>query len=89
VAIGVLARVPSDRMIEFQESFQHWLTSPVVGLRAWYSTKPSPSRSPYSSIHRTAARAAGSSSRTVSASPVHRSYSSSTTRNSGVESAAP
>ena len=24
--------------IEFQESFQHWLTRPVCGLRVWYST---------------------------------------------------
>ncbi|GBD46078.1 hypothetical protein HRbin41_00897 [bacterium HR41] len=38
--------LPSANTIEFQESFQHWLRNPRIGLRVAYSTKPSPSRSP-------------------------------------------
>jgi hypothetical protein len=33
-----LRELPSANWIEFQLSFQHWLISPVVGLRHWYST---------------------------------------------------
>ncbi|MFC7481066.1 hypothetical protein ACFQX7_14900 [Luedemannella flava] len=48
-----------------------------------------PVRLACSSIQVSAARAAGSSARTVAVSPVHRSYSSRTMRKSGVASQLP
>ena len=53
--------VPSWKRCESPESFHDWFSSPR-GVRRSYSTKPSPSRSPYSSIQRSAA-SAGSRSR--------------------------
>ena len=41
---------PSAKRCESPESFQDWLSRPR-SVRRSYSTKPSPSRSPYSSIH--------------------------------------
>ena len=54
------AMVPSAKLIPSQESFQPWFTRPwSLGRR--YSTKPSPSRSPYFSIHSRARSACASS----------------------------
>ena len=47
----------SANAMESHESFQHWFSSPVSRLRRSYSMYPSPSRSPYRSIHAMAARA--------------------------------
>ena len=55
-AIGVTACLPSWKRCESPESFHDWFSSPR-GVRRSYSTNPSPSRSPYSSIHRNAASA--------------------------------
>src|SRR4029450_550041 len=54
-----------------------------------YSTKPSPSMSPYSSIHRNAASAAGKSFWAKSRSPVHRKCWAYRIRNHGVASTEP
>ncbi|MFC7481065.1 hypothetical protein ACFQX7_14895 [Luedemannella flava] len=35
VACGWAASRPSGWTIEFHESFQHWLTRPLSGLRVW------------------------------------------------------
>ena len=48
---------PSAKRCESPESFHDWLRSPR-GVRRSYSTNPSPSRSPHSSIH-ASARSAG------------------------------
>ena len=61
-AIGGSASVPSAWTIASSESFHPWLRMPP-GERVRYSTKPSPSRSPYSSIQRSAASTAGRSVR--------------------------
>ena len=71
-----------------RESFQPWFSSPRSVLR-WYSTKPSPSLSPYSSIQRSAASAAGNNALPVSRSSVHIRYSAKRMRKSGVESTLP
>jgi hypothetical protein len=87
-AIGARATEPSWNTIEFHESFQFWLSMPCDPRRK-YSTKPSPSRSPYESIQSSALRAACSSSRTIASSPLHRHSSDSRTRKSGVASTVP
>ena len=59
-AIGPVAWRPSWKSWELWESFHDWFSSPRSDRR-WYSTNPSPSRSPYSSIQ-FSARMAGSRS---------------------------
>ena len=44
-AMGVRAARPSEKRTESKLSFQPWLTRPR-SVERWYSTKPSPSRSP-------------------------------------------
>ena len=60
---------PCRSRIASPESFQPWLSRPRFDRRS-YSMKPSPSRSPHSSIQRSAASAFGHSRSTRSRSPV-------------------
>src|SRR6266498_3787775 len=86
--MGGSARCPSAWTIESWESFHPWFRIPR-GERDRYSTKPSPSMSPYSSIHRNAASAAGKSFWAKSRSPVHRKCCAYRIRNQGVASTEP
>ena len=78
-AIGARASVPSWKRCESQESFHDWFSRPR-SVRRSYSTKPSPSRSPYCSIHPSAASAGCLRLRTSAASSVHRHTSESRIR---------
>ena len=80
--------VPSANLMLSHESFQHWFSRPC-GERVLYSTYPSPSRSPYRSIHSSARVALGHRSWQVRSSPVNRQYSESRISHSGVASAEP
>src|SRR5438094_671787 len=68
--MGGFAFVRSGYTTASCESFHPWLSSPPGAIFS-YSTYPSPSRSPYRSIHSSASSAFGQSSRTASSSPVH------------------
>ena len=78
---------PWRSRIASPESFQPWLSRPRFERRS-YSTNPSPSRSPHSSIQSSAAIAFGHSRSTRSRSPVQSKVSPRRISQSGVESIA-
>ena len=80
--------IPEANAIESKLSFQPWLSRPR-SVERWYSTKPSPSRSPYTSIQLIARSTAGTSSRSFSIGTPHRSAWPTSMTNRGVESIDP
>jgi hypothetical protein len=79
---------PSANCTPSNESFQHWLPRPC-GDRVWYSTNPSPSASPYRSIHSSARTTCSRIPCTNSRSRVHRQYAFSMINHSCVASVLP
>ncbi len=71
IAIGPSARLPSGNWTALSESFQLWFLSERDPVER-YSSRPSPSGSPGPRIQPSAARAAGSRSRSAPVGAPHR-----------------